>query len=251
MKNTNTLLPEIVSREEWLKARKELLVREKALTRSRDRLNADRRNLPMVEIKNDYTLEAPGGKVRLLDLFKGRRQLIVYHFMFHPDWAEGCSSCSAWADHVARGHLNHLHKRTTTLVLVSRAPISKIISFKKRMGWTLPWYSSYGSGFNYDFHITLDESVRPVSYNYRDQATLKHLGYPTEGERPGISCFLRIEDTVYHTYSTYARGVEQVGGACYFLDLTALGRQEEWEEPRGRASAFERRAAVQNSASPL
>jgi predicted dithiol-disulfide oxidoreductase (DUF899 family) len=194
----------------------------------------------MVEIKKDYEFESPDGKKTLPDLFEGRMQLIVYHFMFDPVWDEGCPSCSAWADHIARGHLNHLHARSTTLALVSRAPLDKITAFKERMGWKMPWYSSYGSDFNYDLHVTQDESVKPVMYNYRDKATLEHLGqhYHTEGEQPGISCFLQVYDTVYHTYSTYGRGGEQVGGTYYFLDMTVLGRQEEWEEPKGRATGL-------------
>lgn len=238
MTQNNMVFPDIVSREEWLGERKKLLKKEKELTRARDQLNAERRRLPMVEIEKEYEFEGPDGKYGLPDIFEGRRQLIVYHFMFDPEWDKGCPSCSAWADHITRGHLNHLHSRSTTLALVSRAPFHKIISFKKRMGWTVPWYSSYGSDFNYDFHVTLDDSVAPVKYNYRDQATLEHLGHPTKGELPGLSCFLRKEDGVYHTYSTYGRGGEQVGGAYYFLDLTALGRQEEWEEPKGRATGL-------------
>lgn len=240
MKKVKTALPETVSREEWLAARKELLREEKELTRARDRINAKRRRMPMVKINKQYEFEGPDGKVSLRDLFEDRMQLVVYHFMFDPDWEEGCASCSAWADHIARGHLNHLHARSTTLALVSRAPLDKITAFKMRMGWKIPWYSSYGSDFNYDFHVTQDESVKPVMYNYRDKATLEHLGqhYHTEGEQPGISCFLRVDDTVYHTYSTYGRGGEQVGGAYYFLDMTAFGRQEKWEEPKGRATGL-------------
>lgn len=240
MMETEITLADVVSREEWLKERKKLLKKEKELTRARDQLNAERRSLPMVKIKKDYEFESPDGKKILPDLFEGRMQLIVYHFMFDPDWDEGCPSCSAWADHIARGHLNHLHARSTALALVSRAPLDKITAFKKRMGWKMPWYSSYGSDFNYDFHVTQDESVKPVMYNYRDKATLEHLGqhYHTEGEQPGISCFLQVDDTIYHTYSTYGRGGEQVGGAYYFLDMTALGRQEEWEEPKGRATGL-------------
>lgn len=240
MQSKTINFPEVVSRETWRAARKDLLKKEKQLTRARDALNAERRRLPMVKIEKDYVFEGPDGKASLLDLFEGRQQLIVYHFMFDPEWDEGCPSCSAWADHIARGHLNHLNSRSTTLALVSRAPVHKIILFKKRMGWTMPWYSSYGSDFNYDFHVTQDESIAPVEYNYRDQATLEHLGqsYHTEGEQPGISCFLRKDDEVYHTYSTYGRGGETVGGAYYFLDLTALGRQEEWEEPKGRVTGL-------------
>lgn len=234
-------LPDIVSREEWRAQRKKLLAKEKELTRQRDALNAERRRLPMVEIGKDYVFEGPDGAASLLDLFEGRRQLIVYHFMFDPSWDEGCPSCSAWADHIARGHLTHLHARDTTLALVSRVPLTKIEPFKARMGWTLPWYSSFESDFNYDFHITLDESVAPIEYNYRTKAEHEQAGVPvSEWEQPfelhGLSCFLRDGDTVFHTYSTYARGTEQVGGTHYFLDLTALGRQEEWEEPKGRAT---------------
>lgn len=237
---TRISLPEIVPRKQWLDERKKLLKKEKKFTRMRDELNAERRRLPMVEIEKEYKFESPNGKASLLDLFEGRQQLIVYHFMFDPDWDEGCSSCSAWADHIARGHLNHLHARSTTLALVSRASLDKITAFKTRMGWKMPWYSSYSSDFNFDYHVTQDESIAPVTYNYRDKATLEHLGqhYHTKGEQPGISCFLRVDNTVFHTYSTYGRGSEQVGGAYYFLDMTALGRQEEWEEPKGRATGL-------------
>ncbi len=240
MKNQKITLPEIVSREEWLAKRKELLKKEKQLTKMRDAVSTERRRLPMVKIEKEYEFEGPNGKASLLDLFEDRRQLIIYHFMFDPGWDEGCPSCSAWTDHIARGHLNHLHARNTTLALVSRAPMSKIQSFKERMGWTIPWYSSYGSDFNYDYHVTTDESITSVMYNYRDKATLEHLGqhYHVEGEQPGISCFLRDGTEVYHTYSTFGRGMEAVGGANYFLDLTALGRQEEWEEPKGRATGL-------------
>ncbi|MFH5883558.1 DUF899 domain-containing protein [Halalkalibaculum sp. DA3122] len=223
-----------------MKERKKLLKKEKKFTRLRDELNAERRRLPMVNIQKEYEFASADAKKTLLDLFEDRMQLIVYHFMFDPDWDEGCPSCSAWADHIARGHINHLHARSTTLALISRAPLDKITAFKERMGWDMPWYSSFGSDFNYDFHVTQDESVKPVMYNYRDKATLEHLGqhYHTEGEQPGISCFLRVDDTAYHTYSTYGRGGEQVGGAHYFLDMTALGRQEEWEEPEGRTTGL-------------
>jgi predicted dithiol-disulfide oxidoreductase (DUF899 family) len=235
-------LPQVVSRDEWLIARKELLVKEKEATRRRDALNAERRRLPMIKLDKDYVFEAPSGEVSLLDLFEGRRQLIVYHFMFDPGWEQGCPSCSAWADHIARGHLSHLHGRDTSLALVSRAPLAKIEPFKARMGWTLPWYSSHGGDFNYDFGVTLDESVAPLEYNYRTKAEHERAGtgYYLQGEQPielpGLSCFLRDGDSVFHTYSTYARGGETVGGAYYFLDLTALGRQEDWEEPTDRAA---------------
>lgn len=239
MTNTQTNLPEVVSREAWRAARKELLAEEKAMTRARDALNTKRRELPMVEIDKEYTFEGPEGKASLLDLFEGRRQLIVGHFMCDPDWEEGCPSCSAGADEVSDGLLKHLHTRDTTYAVVSRAPLDRIERYKAKKGWTFPWYSSYGSDFNYDFHVTLDESVAPVEYNYKDKTEIEKqnpdwAGW--SGEQPGTSFFLRDGDRVFHTYSMYARGAEQFGGSYYWLDLTALGRQEDWEEPKGRAA---------------
>ena len=236
-------LPEVVARETWLNARTALLEREKALTRERDALNADRRRLPMVEMTADYRFDGPNGEVGLLDLFEGRHQLIVQHVMYGPDWDLPCRSCSAAADEISRGHLNHLNARTTTFVLVSRAPYPKLAAFRERMGWRMPWYSSAGSTFNFDLHVTLDESVAPIQYNYRTPEQHERAG--TAGyvsstqpiELPGISCFLRMGDKVFHTYSTYARGAE-VGGSSDLLDLTALGRQEPWEEPKGRTTGL-------------
>jgi predicted dithiol-disulfide oxidoreductase (DUF899 family) len=235
-------LPQAVSRDEWLVARKQLLVKEKELTRQRDALNVERRMLPMVEIVNEYVFDGPDGDASLLDLFEGRRQLIVGHFMFDPRWDEGCSSCSAGADEVSGGLLDHLHARDTTLAYVSRAPLAKLEAYKARKGWTFPWYSSHGGDFNYDFRVTLDEAVAPVEYNYRTRTEYERAGTAGffEGEppieMPGSSFFLRDGDRVFHTYSTYARGAEMTGGSYYFLDLTALGRQEDWEEPKGRAA---------------
>ncbi len=235
-------LPQIATRDEWLAARRALLVKEKELTRRRDALNAERRMLPMVKIDKDYVFEGPAGRVSLLDLFAGRRQLIVGHFMFEPSQDDGCPSCSAGADEMSPGLLAHLHARDTSLVYVSRAPLAKIEDYKARRGWTFPWYSSYGSDFNYDFHVTLDERVAPVEYNYRSAEEHAEHGAtfftdPDQQpfEMPGTSYFLRDGDRVFHTYSTFARGAEQTGGSYYFLDLTALGRQEDWEEPKGRA----------------
>jgi len=236
-------LPQVVSRDEWLAARKELLAKEKELTRARDALTADRRRLPMVKIDKEYVFEGPDGKATLLDLFDGRRQLVVGHFMFDPSWDDGCPSCSAGADEMSRGLLEHLHTRDTSFVYVSRAPLAKIEAYKAKKGWTFPWYSSYGSDFNYDFHVTLDDSVAPVEYNYRTKAEHEQAGtsiYVEGGqsiEGPGRSSFLRDGDTAYHTYSVFARGLETMGGSYYLLDETALGRQEEWEEPKGRADA--------------
>jgi predicted dithiol-disulfide oxidoreductase (DUF899 family) len=224
-------LPKVVSRDEWLAARKELLAREKEFTKQRDALNAERRRLPMVSIDKEYVFDGSDGKASLLDLFDGRRQLIVGHFMFDPGWEDGCSSCTAGADEISDGLLRHLHVRDTTFVYVSRAPLAKIEAYKARRGWTFPWYSSYGSDFNYDFHVTLDDSVVPSEYNYRTDVNGEQ-----PSEAPGRSCFLREGDTIFHTYSVYARGLESVGGSYYFLDETALGRQEDWEEPKGRAA---------------
>ncbi len=236
-------LPKITSREEWLEARKRLLAEEKELTRARDALSTRRRELPMVEIEKDYEFDGPDGKLGLVDLFEGRRQLMVGHFMFDPSWTDGCPSCSAGADEVSDGLLRHLHARDTTLAYVSRAPIAKIEDYKARKGWTFPWYSSYGSDFNHDFRVTVDESVLPAEYNYKTKAEHEQAGtayyFDAEQpiEQPGTSCFLRDVDRVFHTYSTFGRGAEQTGGSYYFLDLTALGRQEEWEEPKGRAAS--------------
>ena len=234
-------LPQIVSRDEWLVARRALLAKEKELTRARDALNAERRRLPMVEIDKPYVFTGPDGEAGLLDLFGGYRQLILGHMMFDPRWEDGCPSCSAGADEVSRGLIEHLHQRDTELVYVSRAPIEKLERWKAKRGWTFPWYSSYGSDFNYDFHVTLDESVAPLEYNYRGREEYEQAGsaHPFDFEQPiempGTSFFLRDGDRVFHTNSTYARGAEMTGGSYYFLDLTALGRQEDWEEPKGRA----------------
>jgi predicted dithiol-disulfide oxidoreductase (DUF899 family) len=240
-------LPKVVSHAEWRAARKELLAEEKAMTRARDKLNVKRRELPMVKVEKDYRFEGPKGTVGLIDLFEGRQQLIVQHFMFDPSWEDGCPSCSAAADENAEGMRTHLHTRDTTFAAVSRAPLEKIEKYKAKKGWTFPWYSSYGSDFNYDFHVTIDPSVAPVEYNFRDSDELEERGQGwmlEEGssEQPGFSVFLRVGDDVYHTYSLYARGAEWLGGSYAFLDLTPLGRQEDWEEPKGRAESV--RAAV-------
>jgi predicted dithiol-disulfide oxidoreductase (DUF899 family) len=236
-------LPQIVSRDEWVAARTQLLAEEKELTRRRDALNARRRALPMVEIEKDYVFHGRDGTVGLLDLFDGRRQLIVGHFMFHPDWDAGCPSCSAGAEEMSPGLQKHLAVRDTSLAYVSRAPWEKLERYRAEKGWDIRWYSSHGSDFNYDFHVTLDSSVAPVEYNYRSAEEHRQAGtaYYVEGdepiEGPGLSCFLRSGDRVFHTYSQFARGAESTGGSYYFLDLTALGRQEDWEEPKGRAEA--------------
>lgn len=242
-------LPETTTRAEWLAARKELLAEEKALTRRRDELCRRRRELPMVDVTDaDYRFQGPTGEVGLLDLFKGRHQLIVGHFMFDPGWDEGCPSCSAGVDEMSDGLQEHLATRDTTVAYVSRAPLEKLENWKAKKGWDIDWYSSHGSDFNYDFGVTIDESVRPASYNYATREDFEAKGKggffdsPQPFEMPGTSCFLREGDRVFHTYSTYARGAEMLGGSYYWLDLTALGRQEDWEEPRGRAVTGERGA---------
>jgi len=242
-------LPDVVTGQQWLAARKALLAKEKAATRARDELNAERRRLPMVAVDKAYRFTGPAGPASLLDLFEGRRQLIVHHFMWIWDLLDdgtevprptGCPSCSATADNI--GHLAHLNARDTTLAAVSRAPQELIAPFRARMGWQFPWYSSAGGDFNYDFHATVDERVAPVLLNFRTEAELAEVGMPWQprmrGDYPGISAFLRDGDRVFHTYSTFARGIEQPGGTHAYLDLTALGRQEEWEQPPGRATAL-------------
>ncbi|MEY2589718.1 MAG: hypothetical protein QOJ67_1702 [Acidimicrobiaceae bacterium] len=233
-------LPKVTSRQEWLAARKELLREEKSMTRARDALNTKRRELPMVKIDKSYEFEGPAGKASLLDLFDGRRQLVIQHFMWLWDEDTGCPSCTAASDEISAGLLEHLHARDTSLVVVSRGPIDKVERYKASRGWTFPFFSSYGSDFNYDFNVTIDSSVTPVMWNFRTMPELEEagMGWLGEGswEQPGYSMFLRDGDEIFHSYSVYARGTEMLGGSYYFLDLTALGRQEDWEEPKGRAA---------------
>ncbi|HEV3210363.1 MAG TPA: thioredoxin family protein [Chthoniobacterales bacterium] len=213
----------IVSQEKWLQLRKELLSKEKELTRLRDRLNAERRELPWVRVEKNYVFDAPGGKVSLKELFAGTSQLVIYHFMFGPDWNEGCPSCSFVSDHID-GALPHLAARDATMVMVSRAPLAKIEAFKKRMGWRFTWVSSYGSDFNPDFRVsfTKDEMAQgKVNYNYTMQE------FPSE-EAPGISVFYKdAGGDVFHTYSSYGRGLEQLVGTYMILDLVPKGRDED------------------------
>jgi predicted dithiol-disulfide oxidoreductase (DUF899 family) len=203
-------LPEVVSRDAWDAARKTLLLKEKEMTHARDALNAERRRLPMVRIEKDYVFQGAGGTVTLSDLFEGRRQLIVYHMM----WVK-CPGCSLLVDNI--GHLAHLHARDTTLEVVSRAPWPELKAFKERMGWTVPFFSSHGGDFNYDFHVSVGEGI--------------------EGEASGVSVFLRDGKSIFHTYSTYDRGTDILNGTLNYLDLTPFGRQEDWEEPRGRSNS--------------
>lgn len=234
-------LPDVVSQPQWLESRRALLAREKQLTRARDELNADRRRLPMVRVTKGYRFEGPDGEVTLGDLFGSARQLVIQHFMFDPGWDDGCSSCSAAVDELSPGLLRHLAARDTAFAAVSRAPYAKIAAYRSRKGWDIAWLSSHGSDFNYDFHVSLDPAVAPVMFNYRDADELAEagMGWLAEqpGEQPGYSCFLRDGGEIFHTYSTFGRGTEQLGGGYAFLDMTALGRQEEWEQPAGRSGA--------------
>jgi predicted dithiol-disulfide oxidoreductase (DUF899 family) len=205
-------LPPVVSPDEWQTALDALRVKEKEATRARDALAAERRRLPRVHIE-EYAFDGPAGKATLLDLFEGRRQLLLYHFMFGPNQDAGCDGCSMFVDQV--GHLAHLHARDTSFALVSRAPLAKIEAYRKRMGWTIPWYSSFESEFNVDFGVG---PATPQQGVYQD------------GESFGLSAFGREGDNVFRTYFTTHRGVETLGSVWTFLDLAPLGRQEEWED---------------------
>jgi predicted dithiol-disulfide oxidoreductase (DUF899 family) len=213
---------EIGTRDQWIAASQALLKAEKAWTQERDRLARARQALPWVPIENDYEFKGPDGPVRLSHLFDGRGQLIIYHFMFGPDWTEGCPGCSFLADHVdgARRHFEH---KDISFAAVSRAPIDKLMAYRQRMGWTFPWVSSLGNTFNFDFHVSFDgarEGPHPT-YNFEPRTGGE------AGEAPGVSVF-RLEDdgAIYHTYSSYGRGGEMLIGAYSFIDLTPLGRNE-------------------------
>jgi predicted dithiol-disulfide oxidoreductase (DUF899 family) len=206
-------LPPVVSSSEWQAARDALLAKEKEATRARDALAAERRRLPRVLIDKDYAFDGPDGKAGLLDLFEGRRQLLLYHFMFGPHQNAGCDGCSMFVDQI--GHLAHLHARDTSFALASRAPIAKIEAYRKRMGWTVPWYSSFESDFNVDFVVSPET---PQADAYQD------------GESFGLSVFLRDGDSIFRTYFTSQRGTEALGSVWTFLDVTPLGRQENWED---------------------
>ena len=212
----------IVSAEDWTKARKALLAKEKEFTRARDRLSAERRALPWVKVDKDYVFDTPDGKKRLSELFAGKSQLIVYHFMLGPGWEEGCPSCSFLADHFY-GAIIHLSQRDVTFTAVSRAPLAEIEAFKRRMGWCFPWVSSFGSDFNFDYHVSFndDEIGKNAEYNYERQEI-------DSDELPGVSVFFKdASGAVFHTYSAYARGLDILLGAYNFLDLTPKGRDED------------------------
>jgi predicted dithiol-disulfide oxidoreductase (DUF899 family) len=213
----------IVSHEAWLEARKEFLAKEKEFTRLRDELSRERRELPWERVEKDYRFDTPGGSRNLAEIFDGCSQLIVYHFMLAPGWEEGCKNCSFWADNY-NGTPIHLNHRDVTFVAISRAPLAQVEAYKKRMGWTFLWYSSFGSDFNFDYHVslTLEEiAAGRVMYNYRMLQT-------TNSEWPGVSVFFRDDDgTVFHTYSAYERGIDMLNGAYHHLDLVPKGRDED------------------------
>lgn len=212
--------PPVATRTEWLAQRRQLLEREKEVTHERDRVAAERRRLPMVRLEERYTFEAANGERRLDELFEGRAQLIVYHFMFDPGWETGCPGCTGYVD--ALGDLSLLDERNTRFVLISRAPFSKLEAYRRQRGWHWPWFSSFGTRFNHDFHVTLDPAVQPAEYNYRP--------VDDTGEAHGLSVFFRLGEDVYHTYSSYARGVENLTDSYSLLDVTPYGRQEDWED---------------------
>jgi predicted dithiol-disulfide oxidoreductase (DUF899 family) len=213
----------VVSRQEWLEARKAHLMREKEFTLARDRLSAERRALPWVKLDKTYTFDGPRGKQTLADLFEGHPQLVVQHFMFGPDWSEGCKSCSFWADGFER-MIPHLAARDTALVAISRAPLQKLEAFKARMGWTFDWFSSAGNDFNHDYAVSFTpEEIKSGAKIYNFGTS----GFGVE-EAPGISVFHRDADgSIFHTYSCFARGLDMMNSAYHYLDLTPLGRHEE------------------------
>ena len=218
--------PPVVAREEWLRSRLALLEQEKQLSRARDEISAARRRLPMVRVETPYAFEGPDGATSLLDLFEGRRQLIVYHFMFEPGWEEGCPSCSYLADN-ATGAVLHLAARDTAFAVISRAPFAAIDAFRRRMGWEFTWVSSHGTDFNYDYAVTLDEARGATEYNFEDARAKRAEGRLWMDELPGLSVFLRDGDEVFHTYSTYSRGLDTLLNTYNYLDLTPLGRHED------------------------
>lgn len=212
----------IVSRDEWLAARRAFLAREKDFTRQRDALSAARRDLPWEKVEKTYVFDGPDGRETLADLFAGKSQLIVYHFMFAPEWEEGCKSCSFWADNFERLPV-HLKHRDTTMLAVSRAPLAKLQAYARRLGWTFKWVSSGGNDFNYDYHVSFmpDEVASgEIAYNYGK--------FPMKApEMPGISVFYKdAAGDIFHTYSSYSRGIDMMNNAYHYLDLTPKGRDE-------------------------
>ena len=222
-----TLRNKTVTRDEWVKARKRLLVKEKAFTKLRDKLSAERRALPWEPVTREYVFDGPAGKQTLSELFDGRSQLIVYHFMFHPDWSAGCPHCSHWADSFDRPII-HLNQRDVTMIAVSRAPYEKLAAYHKRMGWTFKWMSSFGNDFNFDFNVAFTpEEVKKKTafYNFA-------VGDPFAPEREGISVFVKDrKGRIFRTYSAFARGIDMMNVDYQYLDLTPKGRDERGRGP--------------------
>jgi predicted dithiol-disulfide oxidoreductase (DUF899 family) len=246
MPTTPNPYPDVATRDEWLAARRRLLTHEREVTHLRDAVNAERRRLPMVKVEKDYVFEGPGGDVRLADMFEDRPQLYVHHFMWIDANDEGCPSCSASAElGFTAGVRAMLEARGLTFACISRAPYASIARYRDRHGWTFPWYSSRDNDFTYDFHVTLDPTRAPVEYNYRSLDELRGDGWTDDecrGDVPGASVFMRRGDEVFHTYSTFARGLDHTSVGYPFLDLTPYGRQEAWEDsppdwPRGGLAA--------------
>ncbi len=213
------MTPDIATPEVWRQQRIALLAEEKALTRAREALAERRRKLPLVRIDTDYRFDTESGPAGLADLFAGKRQLAIYHFMFGADWTEGCQSCSFWTDGFS-GIAAHLAARDTRLVLVSKAPLDRLLAYRERMGWTLPWVSSGESGFNEDFHVTFPPGADRGSYNFGSTVA-------AQAEMPGFSTFLKADGAVFYSYSTFSRGIDALNPAYQILDLTPLGRQED------------------------
>jgi predicted dithiol-disulfide oxidoreductase (DUF899 family) len=213
----------VISHDAWIEARLKLLAKEKSFTRLRDELSQERRNLPWERVEQTYVFDGPQGRETLADLFQGRSQLIIYHFMFGPDWEEGCKSCSFWADNF-NGIVDHLGERDVSFAAVSRAPLPRLQAFAKRLGWTFKWVSSNGSDFNFDYKVSFtdDETAKgEIFYNFSKQKI-------SESELPGISVFYKDADgTIFHTYSCYARGLDMLNTAYHYLDLVPKGRDEQ------------------------
>jgi predicted dithiol-disulfide oxidoreductase (DUF899 family) len=235
MATTVHAYPAVATREDWLAARRKLLAREREMTHLKDAVNAERRRLPMVKVEKDYVFEGPEGELRLVDMFEGRPQLYIHHFMWIDSNDEGCPSCTMAADLCfTERDRALLHAKGVTFAAVSRAPYASIARYKdKHPAWTFPWYSSRDGDFTYDYRVTLNPQRAPIEYNYMTLGELHEAGFGDDdlrGDWPGASVFLRRGDEVFHTYSTYARGLDHSSPGYPFLDLTPFGRQEPWED---------------------
>jgi predicted dithiol-disulfide oxidoreductase (DUF899 family) len=220
----------VVSSEQWTEARRQLLIKEKEFTKLRDQLSQARRDLPWERVEKSYVFDGPNGKETLADLFAGKSQLIVYHFMFDPTWEEGCKSCSFWADNF-NGIDIHLKQRDVTFLAISRAPLAKLDAYKRRLGWSFKWVSSFNTDFNYDLCVSFTPEQMAEGLAYWNYAKQK----PFEAETVGISVFCKEQGQVFHTYSCYQRGVDMLNGAYHYLDLAPKGRNEADQKPHAQA----------------